>query len=101
MSTTPTDDDLALVDALGTVAFAITAALTKLGAQHDLSLTQLRLIGILRDRLGVDLVAHWVLLEVDSIPLASSGTPFSAAKQNRISAGESWADQAPPAPGSG
>ncbi len=50
MSTTPTDDDLALVDALGAVAFAITAALTKLGAQHDLSLTQLRLIGILRDR---------------------------------------------------
>lgn len=39
-----------LVESLGAVAFAVMGALTKLAAQHDLSLTQLRMIGILRDR---------------------------------------------------
>jgi len=32
------------------VAFAVMGALTKLAAEHDLSLTQLRMLGILRDR---------------------------------------------------
>jgi DNA-binding MarR family transcriptional regulator len=41
---------LELVEALGAVAFAVMGALTKLAAEHDLSLTQLRLLGILRDR---------------------------------------------------
>jgi DNA-binding MarR family transcriptional regulator len=40
----------ALVDALVQTAFVIIARLTKLGAEHDLSLTQLRVYGILRDR---------------------------------------------------
>lgn len=40
----------ALVEALGAVAFAVMGALTRLAAQHDLSLTQLRMIGLLRDR---------------------------------------------------
>lgn len=39
-----------LVEALGAMAFAAMAALTKVAAEHDLSLTQLRMIGILRDR---------------------------------------------------
>jgi DNA-binding MarR family transcriptional regulator len=39
-----------LVEALGAVAFAVMGALTKLAAEHDLSLTQLRMLGILRDR---------------------------------------------------
>lgn len=39
-----------LVEALGAVAFAVMAALTRVAAEHDLSLTQLRMIGILRDR---------------------------------------------------
>lgn len=39
-----------LVEALGAVAFAVMAALTRVAAAHDLSLTQLRMIGLLRDR---------------------------------------------------
>jgi DNA-binding MarR family transcriptional regulator len=39
-----------LTEALGAVAFAVMAALTRVAAEHDLSLTQLRMIGILRDR---------------------------------------------------
>lgn len=39
-----------LVEALGAVAFAVMGALTRLAAEHDLSLTQLRMLGILRDR---------------------------------------------------
>jgi DNA-binding MarR family transcriptional regulator len=50
----------ALVDALAQVSFATTAALTRLAAEHDLSLTQLRVLGILRDRSlrMSDLAAH-------------------------------------------
>jgi DNA-binding MarR family transcriptional regulator len=42
--------DVRLVEALSAVAFAVMGALTKLAADRDLSLTQVRLIGILRDR---------------------------------------------------
>ena len=38
------------MEALRAVSFAVMAVLTKLAAEHDLSLTQLRMIGILRDR---------------------------------------------------
>jgi MarR family transcriptional regulator, lower aerobic nicotinate degradation pathway regulator len=41
-------DDLR--DALVQVSFALMAALTETAAEHDLSLTQLRVLGILRDR---------------------------------------------------
>ncbi len=41
---------LELVDALAQTAFATMAILNRLAAQHDLSLTQLRVAGILRDR---------------------------------------------------
>lgn len=40
----------ALVDALAQASFATISALTRLTAEHDLSLTQLRVLGILRDR---------------------------------------------------
>lgn len=40
----------ALVDALAQTAFATMAVLTRLSAEHDLSLTQLRVLAILRDR---------------------------------------------------
>jgi DNA-binding MarR family transcriptional regulator len=43
-------DEDGLVDALAQVAFAMMAALNKLSAENDLSLTQLRVLGILRDR---------------------------------------------------
>ena len=39
-----------LVDALVQASFVTTAVLSKVGAQYDLSLTQLRVLGILRDR---------------------------------------------------
>jgi MarR family transcriptional regulator, lower aerobic nicotinate degradation pathway regulator len=41
-------DDLR--DALAQTSFALMAILTEVAAEHDLSLTQLRLLGILRDR---------------------------------------------------
>jgi DNA-binding MarR family transcriptional regulator len=54
MPTTPTADepvpDENLVDALVQSAFATMAVLTRVAAEHDLSLTQLRVLGILRDR---------------------------------------------------
>ena len=39
-----------LVDALAQSAFATIAVITWVGAEHDLSLTQMRVLGILRDR---------------------------------------------------
>ncbi|GLY30500.1 MarR family transcriptional regulator [Kineosporia sp. NBRC 101731] len=39
-----------LLDALVQNTFRVTAVLTRVGAEHDLSLTQLRVLGILRDR---------------------------------------------------
>lgn len=39
-----------LVDALVRASFATMAVLNRIGAEHDLSLTQLRVLGILRDR---------------------------------------------------
>jgi DNA-binding MarR family transcriptional regulator len=39
-----------LVDALVRAAFVTTALLTRVGAEYDLSLTQMRVLGILRDR---------------------------------------------------
>ncbi|SOX56571.1 MarR family transcriptional regulator [Mycobacterium ahvazicum] len=43
-----TDDDLR--DNLVQVSFAVIAVLNRVAAEHDLSLTQLRVLGILRDR---------------------------------------------------
>jgi MarR family transcriptional regulator, lower aerobic nicotinate degradation pathway regulator len=39
-----------LRDALVRISFALMAVLTEVAAEHDLSLTQLRVLGILRDR---------------------------------------------------
>ena len=43
-------EDDSLIDALAGAAFATTSALTRLGAEFDLSLTQVRVLAILRDR---------------------------------------------------
>ncbi len=40
----------ALVDALVRSTFEVTAVLTRIGAENDLSLTQMRVLGIVRDR---------------------------------------------------
>lgn len=37
-------------DALGQIAFVVMGVLTRVAADHDISLTQLRVLGILRDR---------------------------------------------------
>lgn len=49
-----------VVDALAQTAFAVTALLTQAAAAHDLSLTQLRMLAILRDHQPrvADLAAH-------------------------------------------
>ncbi|RFA08775.1 MarR family transcriptional regulator [Subtercola boreus] len=43
-------DQNALIDALAQTAFVVTAVLGRVGLEHDLSLTQLRMLGVLRDR---------------------------------------------------
>jgi MarR family transcriptional regulator, lower aerobic nicotinate degradation pathway regulator len=55
-----TSSDRDLLDTLVQTSFAMMAVLNRVGARHDLSLTQLRLLGILRDRRpGVtDLARH-------------------------------------------
>jgi len=50
MDATPVSASDRLIDALGSAAFVTTAALSRIAAANDLSLTQLRLLGILRDR---------------------------------------------------
>src|SRR5271155_2137905 len=48
---TSVDDHLGkLRDALAQMSFTLMAVLTEVAAEHDLSLTQLRVLGILRDR---------------------------------------------------
>jgi DNA-binding MarR family transcriptional regulator len=46
----PDDDVDRLLDALVRSTFEVTAVLTRLAGENDLSLTQLRVLGILRDR---------------------------------------------------
>ena len=48
--TSPGPGQEELVDALVRSSFAVMAVLSRIGAEHDLSLTQLRMLGILRDR---------------------------------------------------
>jgi DNA-binding MarR family transcriptional regulator len=53
-----------LVDALVQAAFATTAVLNKVGAENDLSLTQMRVLAILRDRrLRMTALADYLGLE--------------------------------------
>ena len=44
------DAETALVDALAQTAFVVMGRLTRIAARYDLSLTQLRALGVLRDR---------------------------------------------------
>jgi DNA-binding MarR family transcriptional regulator len=43
-------DESALVDALAQSGFVVMSVLTRIGATYDLSLTQMRVLGVLRDR---------------------------------------------------
>ncbi|GAA2487530.1 MarR family winged helix-turn-helix transcriptional regulator [Winogradskya humida] len=56
--------DLGIVDGLAQLTFLVQGALAKRAAAHDLSMTQVRLLGVLRDRRpGVNQLA--ALLELD------------------------------------
>jgi MarR family transcriptional regulator, lower aerobic nicotinate degradation pathway regulator len=46
----PGESDLGLVDALAQLSFVVQGILGRIGAEHDLSIAQARLLGILRDR---------------------------------------------------
>jgi MarR family transcriptional regulator, lower aerobic nicotinate degradation pathway regulator len=43
-------DDLGIVDALAQLSFLVQGALARYAAEHDLSMVQVRLLGVLRDR---------------------------------------------------
>jgi DNA-binding MarR family transcriptional regulator len=63
VATTPTT-----VDALVQVSFAVHRALTRVAADHNLSVTQLRLLGILRDRTpSMAAIADYLELDRSSV----------------------------------
>jgi DNA-binding MarR family transcriptional regulator len=56
------------VDALVQVSFAVQDALSRAAADHDLSVTQLRLLGVLRDRTpAMAVIAHHLGLDPSSV----------------------------------
>ena len=62
--TDPSADSGPLEDALVQAAFTVTAVLSRVAAAHDLSLTQLRVLAILRDRrLRMTVLADFLGLE--------------------------------------
>jgi DNA-binding MarR family transcriptional regulator len=74
-------EDLTLVDALVQLSFVVQAALNAAAAEHDLSITQLRLLGIVRDRQPLMLDLARVLgLEKSSV----SGLIDRAAKRGLV-----------------
>jgi MarR family transcriptional regulator, lower aerobic nicotinate degradation pathway regulator len=75
------DDPLSPTDALVQLAFAVHGALGAVADAHDLSLTQLRLLGILRDREpGMLDLARVMALEKSSV----SGLVDRAAKRGLV-----------------
>jgi DNA-binding MarR family transcriptional regulator len=70
-----------LVDALVRASFATMAVLNRIGAEHDLSLTQLRVLAILRDRrLRVSELADYLGLDRSTV----SGLLDRAAKRGLL-----------------
>lgn len=62
------DQDLALADRLFHLTFVLQARLARVAATHDLSVTQVRLLGILRDREpGMLQLARYLDLEKSSL----------------------------------
>ena len=73
-----------LVDALVQIAFVTMAVLSKVGAEHDLSLTQLRVLGILRDRrVRMSRLADYLGLEKSTL----TGLVDRAAKRGLLERG--------------
>jgi DNA-binding MarR family transcriptional regulator len=78
-----------LVDALAQAAFATMAVLTKAAADHDLSLTQLRVLAILRDRrLRMTVLADYLGLEKSTM----SGLVERAEKRGLVERAPSTTD---------
>ncbi len=50
MTQNPPPNDLSIVDSLVQLSFAVQTILQHIAAEHDLSLVQIRLMGVLRDR---------------------------------------------------
>jgi DNA-binding MarR family transcriptional regulator len=62
------EDDLGLVDALVQLSFSVQAVLGEAARRHDLTVAQLRLLGILRDRTPTMLeLARFLRLEKSSV----------------------------------
>jgi MarR family transcriptional regulator, lower aerobic nicotinate degradation pathway regulator len=60
--------DLGIVDALAQLTFAIQTTLARRAAAHDVSIIQMRLLGVLRDRkLGMNDLARTLELDKSSI----------------------------------
>ncbi|MEU2618593.1 MarR family transcriptional regulator [Streptomyces sp. NPDC007157] len=60
--------DLGIVDSLAQLSFLVQAALGKVAAEHGLSVAQLRLLGVLRDRTpGMQELAHHLGLDKSSM----------------------------------
>ncbi|MFE3163053.1 MarR family winged helix-turn-helix transcriptional regulator [Streptomyces sp. NPDC059224] len=60
--------DLGIVDSLAQLSFLVQAALGKVAAEHGLSVVQLRLLGVLRDRTpGMQELAHHLGLDKSSM----------------------------------
>jgi DNA-binding MarR family transcriptional regulator len=47
---TSADEELGIVDALAQLSFLVQAALAEIAARHELTVVQVRLLGVLRDR---------------------------------------------------
>lgn len=81
------DDDV--LDALAQTAHAVTTVLTRVAAEHDLSLTQLRVLAILRDRrLRMSVLADYLGLERSTM----SGLVDRAEKRGLLARGPSATD---------
>lgn len=83
----PIQDDL--VDAIAQLSFAAMAVLNRIGAENDLSLTQLRVLGILRDRrLRMSDLAEYLGLEKSTL----SGLVDRAERRGLLERGRNAAD---------
>ena len=64
----PIESEFALVDGLAQLSFEVQGRLAEIAARHDLSLTQVRLLGVLRDREpGIQQLAEHLGLEKSSV----------------------------------
>jgi len=70
-------DELGLVDSLAQTSFLVQGIVRRVAARHDLSVVQMRLLGILRDREpGIQVLAGHLELDKSSVTgLVDRGSP--------------------------